>query len=94
MTFEIVNDLTPPSISTRIRAKGEFGTTLDSLEVGQGFRFRDKQELKKLYPRVAPKKFGGKRFKIWEIEPATDTEMALFGVVRIAPTADGTPQAA
>ena len=67
-TFTIVNDIELPAKSTtRNRDRGEFASTLDTLEIGQGFRFPSHASLKNMYPRVAPKKFGGKHFTVAQI---------------------------
>ena len=75
MSFHIISNMTiPASTVTRARTRGEFATTLDSLQVGQGFEYQSEGTLKSQYPRVAPKKFGGsKRFKIWAVEGAENT---------------------
>jgi hypothetical protein len=81
MTYEILNNLTPPaSATTRTRTRGEFAVTLDSLEVGQGFEYQSEGTLKSQYPRISPKKFGGRRFKMWAVEGKDGT----FAVIRQA----------
>jgi hypothetical protein len=81
MTYEILSNLTPPaSALTRNRTRGEFALTLDSLEVGQGFEYQSEGTLKSQYPRIAPKKFGNKRFKAWAVEGKDGT----FAVIRQA----------
>lgn len=83
--FNIVDNITiPASSNTRNRARGEFSTAVDKLEVGQGFVYQSEGTLKSQYPRVAPKKFGGKRFKLWAVDGAEGT----YGVARLADKAD------
>lgn len=64
--FQIEDDLELPEVKRAggVRGKGPFASAVDSLNVGQGFRFADKRELKKLYPTFAPKKFDGKKFTV------------------------------
>lgn len=69
MSYEILSNLVPPvSATTRTRTRGDFAVTLDSLEVGEGFEYQSEGTLKSQYPRISPKKFGGKRFKMWAVE--------------------------
>ena len=65
MAFTIVKNIAmPETTATRNRSRGEFASTLDQLEVGDGFEFPSTSSLKHMYPRVAPKKFGGKSFQV------------------------------
>lgn len=84
MTYEIIDNIeVPVTAVTRTRARGEFATALDKLDIGQGFVFSDKRELKKLYPSVAPTKFPSdveglnKKFKLWQVSEGK------FGVKRL-----------
>jgi hypothetical protein len=83
MAFEIISDIAVPEV-TRTRTRGEFASAVDALEVGQGFYFTDKRELKKLYPTVSPKKFNQKKFKLWVAEAAAEGAESKFGVKRVA----------
>jgi hypothetical protein len=68
MTFQIVDDIKlPESTNTRNRPQGDFAATLNKLEVGQGFQYTSDSALKNMYPRVSPKKFGGKTFKVAQV---------------------------
>lgn len=83
--FVIVDDIEVPAIiMTRNRAKGAFATAVDSLEVGQGFIFDSPRPLKKLYPSVSPKRFGGKHFKLW----AVVGQEGRYGVKRLPEKAE------
>lgn len=89
MAFEILNDIEVPASAARTRTKGEFGTTLNALEVGQGFKFESPSKLENQYAKVAPKKFGGKQFKVWLIEENTGEDekgraVHTYGVKRKA----------
>lgn len=77
--FEVISNIAIPA-TTRNRARGEFATTVDALEVGQGFHFESKGKLQSQYAKVSPKKFDGKKFKVW----AVDAEAGVFGVARLA----------
>lgn len=83
--FQIIDNIAiPASTGIRNRSRGEFAQAIDKLQPGQGFTYTSEGTLKSQYPRVAPKKFGGKRFKLWTVEGAEGT----FGVARIdEPTA-------
>lgn len=64
-TFIIVDNYElPATASTRVRTKEPFALAIDALEVKQGFEFTSEIPMKLQYARVAPKKFGGKRFKV------------------------------
>lgn len=82
--YQIVNDIQlPEKATTRNRERGEFSKAVNSLEVGQGFQFASTAAFKNLYPRVAPKKFGGKTFKLAEVTAAvagTQDTAAVEGV--------------
>ena len=83
--FAIIDNITiPASSNTRNRARGDFATAIDKLEVGQGFIYQSEGTLKAQYPRVAPKKFNSKRFKLWAVDGAEGT----YGVARLADKAD------
>lgn len=80
--YEIVDNLEVPASAARTRQKGEFATTLDALSIGQGFQFESKGTLKGIYPRVSPKKFGGKRFKVWQVSEGENGAPNTFAVKR------------
>ena len=83
--FNIVDNITiPASSNTRNRARGDFATAIDKLEVGQGFIYQSEGTLKAQYPRVAPKKFSGRKYKLWAVEGAEGTH----GVARLADKVD------
>lgn len=66
--YQIVDNIQlPQKAITRTRERSEFSQALESLEVGQGFQFESAAAFKNLYPRVSPKKFGGKTFKIAQV---------------------------
>lgn len=85
MAFNIIKNITMPvTTATRNRSRGEFASALDSLEVGDGFEFPSTSGLKHMYPRVAPKKFGGKSFQVKLLTPAeTEGGENMFIVKRI-----------
>lgn len=84
MAFEIISDIALPEV-TRTRTRGEFATAVDSLEVGQGFYFTDKREIKALYPSVSPKKFNSKKFSLRLVEAAAEAGGEhKYGVKRTA----------
>jgi hypothetical protein len=83
MSFEIISNIDLPE-TRRTRSRGEFATAVDSLEVGQGFYFSDKRPTKALYPTVAPKKFGGKKFAIRLVEEAGEDGLNKYAVKRTA----------
>lgn len=81
--YNIVDDIEVPESAKRTRRRGAFAEALDSLEVGQGFEY-ESSTLKAQYARVAPKKFSGKRFKVWEkTNSVGDVIEGEFGVKRI-----------
>lgn len=81
MAFDIIDNIEiPATVAARTRSKGEFATALDKLEIGQGFIFSSTGALKAQYPKVAPKKFPGKKFKVWAVDGQEDK----FGVKRVA----------
>lgn len=67
MAFQIINDMPVPAAAARTRTRGEFANTLDTLEVGQGFEFEANGKRENQYAKIAPKKFDGKKFKVWVI---------------------------
>ena len=82
MTFQIIDNMQAPEAPARTRQPGAFTLTHNSLEIGQGFEFNSKGTLKSNYPKIAPKKFGGKRFKLWLIEQGAEGEESTYGVRR------------
>ena len=82
MAFVIQDNMQAPASAARTRQKGEFTQALESLSIGQGFQFGSKGTLKSNYPKIAPKKFGGKRFKLWLIEQGAEGEESTYGVRR------------
>lgn len=79
--FQIVDNIAiPASTNTRNRTRGEFAQAVASLQPGQGFTYTSDGTLKSQYPRVAAKKFGGNRYKLWAVEGVEGT----FGVARTA----------
>lgn len=74
MSFQIIDNIeVPATVATRTRPRGEFATTLDTLEIGQGFIFASTKGLKAHYPKVSPSKFAAnedgsvlKKFKLWQ----------------------------
>lgn len=70
MAFEIIDNIAVPAAAARSRARSALTEALDGLQVGQGFYFDDKRDVKKLYPSVSPTKFpsgdGFKKFKLWQ----------------------------
>ncbi len=86
--FQVIANIEVPKTEAT-RARGPFATAVDSLEVGSGFHFSDTRDLKKLYPTVSPKKFGGKKFKLWVQTPAGTADdgsvvSAVYGVARLS----------
>lgn len=76
--YEIIDNIEiPQEAVARNRQRSEFSQAVDSLEVGQGFRFPDSRELKNIYPSVAPKKFPSatpgmaKRFQVVKLDKDT-----------------------
>ena len=71
MAFEIIDNIeVPATVATRVRQRGEFAQTVDSLQVGQGFVFNSDKGLKAHYPKVSPSKFPStegfnKKFRLW-----------------------------
>lgn len=86
MSFEIIQNIEiPQTTHTRTRSKGIFHQTLDRLEIGEGFTYDSKGTLKSQYPKVAPAKFPGKKFKVWEVRDENgEIVPGKFGVARIA----------
>lgn len=85
--FNVISNIEVPA-TTRNRARGEFANTVDSLEVGQGFHFESKGKLQSQYAKVSPKKFDGKKFKVWMVGEGEGTDGAnIFGVARLADNA-------
>lgn len=83
MTYQIVPNIeVPASAATRNRARGEFAQAVDGLEVGEGFFFDDTAAIKLIYPRVGPKKFGGRRFKVWQ-QSVNEDGSFKYGVKRV-----------
>lgn len=88
MTFQIIDNLEMPVNRARpVRQRSDFTVAVDGLEVGQGFEFNAKQALKQLYVRVAPKRFGGKKFRL-AVKPGSaqgdGTNEGTYLVKRIA----------
>ena len=77
MAFQIIDNIeVPATVVTRARPRGEFATTLDALNIGQGFIFNSDKPLKSHYPKVSPSKFPAnddgslsKKFKLWQAAP-------------------------
>lgn len=87
MTFQIQDNFELPALQRAPgggRGRGEFALTLDKLEIGQGFAFKDKRELKALYPAVSPKKFDGKKFQIRKLADKDEDGKYTYGVRRVA----------
>ena len=82
MAFQIVDNLVAPAAAARTRQKGEFSLALDSLEIGQGFQYTSKGAVKGQYPKISPKKFGGKRFRVWLVSEGENGEPNTFAVKR------------
>lgn len=81
MTYEVIANIEVPAAAGRTRAKGAFGQALDALEVGSGFYFEANGKRENQYAKIAPKKFDGKKFKVWMVEEG----------IRAATKPDGTP---
>lgn len=87
MTFQIQDNFELPALQRAPgggRGRGEFALTLDKLEIGQGFPFKDKRELKALYPTVSPNKFNGKKFQIRKLADKDADGKYTYGVKRVA----------
>lgn len=84
MTFQIIKNMQAPASAARTRQKGEFTLALESLEIGDGFEYESKGSAKAQYPRISPKKFNGKRFKVWMVSEGENGEANTFGVRREA----------
>lgn len=84
--FQVIDNIeVPKAATTRTRAKGEFHQAVEKLEVGQGFLYQAEGKLKSQYPKVSPKKFPGKSFKIWEHRDAEgNIVVGTYGVKRLA----------
>ena len=82
MTFVIQDNMQAPASAARTRQKGAFTLTLDSLEIGQGFEYTSNGTAKAQYPRISPKKFGGKRFRVWLVSEGENGEPNTFAVKR------------
>ncbi len=82
MAFVIQDNMQAPASAARTRQKGEFSLALDSLEIGQGFEYTSKGTLKGQYPKISPKKFGGKRFRVWLVSEGEAGELNTFAVKR------------
>ncbi len=82
MAFVIQDNMQAPASAARTRQKGEFTQTLESLEIGQGFEYESKGTAKAQYPRISPKKFGGKRFRVWLVSEGENGEPNTFAVKR------------
>lgn len=81
----IKNIAVPKAATTRTRAKGEFHQAVDALEVGDGFLYNAEGKLKSQYPKVSPKKFPNKSFKIWEHrDDEGNIVVGTYGVKRLA----------
>ena len=78
MAFQLIKNMPVPAAAARTRARGEFATFLDTLEVGDGFEFEANGKRENQYAKIAPKKFGGKKFTVFlveaDIREATDKE--------------------
>ena len=86
--YNVIKNIAIPA-TTRNRARGEFAEAIDGLEVGEGFNFAFKGKLASQYAKVSPKKFPGKKFKLWEIKEGDvgfdyDVAENQFGVARLA----------
>ena len=84
--FQVIKNIeVPKAATTRTRAKGEFHQAVDALEVGDGFLDQAEGKLKSQYPKVSPKKFPNKSFKIWEHRDENgDIVVGTYGVKRLA----------
>ena len=84
MSFEIIDNFELPATTiVRNRPKGTFSQALDSLEVEQGFKYESAKDIKLQYPKVSPKKFNGKRFKLALISVGANG-VNTFGVKRVS----------
>lgn len=79
--FEIVDDLEVPAGAARTRSKGALTLALEGLNMGQAILYPTKRTVKQMYPSVSPKKFPGKRFKVWQKEDG------VLAIKRIEPSA-------
>lgn len=87
MTFQIQDNFELPALQRAPgggRGRGEFALTVDKLEIGQGFPFKDKRELKALYPTCSPAKFEGKKFQIRKIADKDENGEYTYGIRRVA----------
>lgn len=82
--YQVVDNIDIPQQERRGRRRGQFAETLDNLEVGQGFEYQSKSPLRLQYPRVAPRKFEGKKFKLWVVTEGDGVVPYTFGVARIS----------
>ena len=82
MAFQIIDNMQAPASAARTRQKGEFTLALESLEIVQGFQYESKGTAKAQYPRISPKKFGGKRFRVWLVSEGENGEPNTFAVKR------------
>ena len=85
MAFTIESNIPVPT-ATRIRARGDFSTACDTLEVGQSF-FAPGKSIKGAYASVSPTKFPGKKFKV-----AVIAAVAAVEGVDGAESTPGTPE--
>ena len=82
MTFQIIDNMQAPEAPARTRQPGAFTLTLNSLEIGQGFEYTSAGTTKGQYPKISPKKFGGKRFRVWLVSEGENGEPNTFAVKR------------
>lgn len=73
--FQIIDNIAVPTTAARKTGgkSSPFQDALEKLEVGQGFIYESPGKLNAQYGKVAPKKHGLKKFKVWAV-PEVDAD--------------------
>lgn len=81
--YQIIENIPTPESTPRTRKPGEFSIALNALNIGAGFEYTSNSTAKAQYPRINPKKFGGKRFRVWLVSEGENGGPNTFVVKRV-----------